>query len=115
MSIIYKQTEFIFFFQSSYFFDLSLVARHSEYTFCYHQYTAARFSGHICRALQLLIAVLNIIVLVHITVARYKTETIDNASMRFSIVNHNIMTTAKTIDCGYHTLVAIIEEHGVFF
>ena len=115
MRIIHEEAELVSFFHFGYLSQLALVAGHSKNAFGNHQDAPGillvdQGGG----TLELLVQVLHIIVLEHITVAGVQPYAVNDTGMAFPIVNDHIMTAAERIYYRYHTLVAIVQQAGVF-
>src|ERR1043165_4323186 len=52
--------------------------------------------------------------LIYIAMTGMQAQTVNNTRMALGIIYNYIMTTTKRIDCTYHALIAIVEEHCIF-
>ena len=105
VSIINEKTETVFVFELADFSKLSLVTRHTEYTFSKNKNsTASLFAQFLC-VLQLLFEARHIIVLEHIAFSLVKTDTVNHASVTLAIINNYVVSRNKRFDCALTTLV----------
>ena len=65
--------------------------------------------------LELFLQVLHIVVREYKTLTHMKPHTVDNAGMRFAIIDDHVFPVYQCIDDGHYTLVSIVEQHHILF
>ena len=98
MRIVYEEAEIVTCFEGCDFTQFALAARHSEYAFGDHKDATTGCFCQLGSALQLGFEAFHVVVGIHETLAHVQAHAIDDAGMRFCVVNDDIVAVDQAVD-----------------
>jgi hypothetical protein len=114
VGIVHQQAEVVALLEGHDLAQFALVAAHAEDAFGDHEDGTAGFLGQFGGALQLTLAVFDVVVLEHKTLALVQADAVHDAGVGFGVVDDHVAAIDKGVDGRKDALVAEIEQEGGF-
>ena len=113
MGIVDQKAELEILFQGHDLVELAQVAFHAEDTLGDHEHAAVLLFGQVGGMLQLQAQRLHVVVAVYETLALVQAQAVDDAGMRFGIVDHHVARRQQAVDDRNHALITEVQQEGV--
>ena len=111
--VVHQQAEVELLFHRDDLVELAQVALHAEDAFGDDQYASAVLFGQFRRTFELLAAGRHVVVRIDETLAGVQAQTVDDAGVRFGVIDHYVAAREQAIDDRYHALITVVEQEGV--
>ena len=113
VGIVDQKAELEILFQGHDLVELAQVAFHAEDTLGDHEHAAVLLFGQVGGMLQLQAQRLHVVVAVYETLALVQAQAVDDAGMRFGIVDHHVARRQQAVDDRNHALITEVQQEGV--
>ena len=100
--VVHQQAEVELLFHRDDLVELAQVALHAEDAFGDDQYASAVLFGQFRRTFELLAAGRHVVVRIDETLAGVQAQTVDDAGVRFGVIDHYVAAREQAIDDRYH-------------
>ena len=114
VGIVNQQAEAVFLLEGGNFVELAKVSGHAEHPFGDDEHPAVLLFGQLGGMVELLAEAVDIVVLENEAFTHVEAHPVEDAGVRFGIVNDHVVASAYGINDGNHPLVAVVEQEGIF-
>ena len=114
VGIVDQDAEAVFLLEGADFVEFAEGAGHSVYAFGDEEDAAAALVSLLAGTGENFLAVGDVVVAVFVLAADMEADAVQQAGMALSVIDDDVVTGRERVDGGHDTLVAEVEEEGVF-